>query len=91
MTAVSDRAFSNMTKLTKVTIGKNVTSVGKKAFLGDKKLKKIYVKSKKLKKVEKQALKGISSKAVIEVPDSRKKAYKKIFKGRGQKKSVKIK
>lgn len=91
VTAVSDRAFSNMTKLTKVTIGKNVTSVGKKAFLGDKKLKKIYVKSKKLKKVEKQALKGISSKAVIEVPDSRKKAYKKIFKGRGQKKSVKIK
>ncbi len=32
VTAVSDRAFSNMTKLTKVTIGKNVTSVGKKAF-----------------------------------------------------------
>ena len=38
----------------------------------------------------KNAFKSISSKAKIKVPKSRKKAYKKLLKSKGQKKSVKI-
>ena len=51
----------------------------------------ITIKGKKLKTVGKQALKGINKKAVIRVPKAKKNAYKKLFKGKGQKKSVKVK
>ena len=54
-------------------------------------LKSITVKGKKLKMVGKQALKGINKKAVIRIPKSKKKAYRKLFKGKGQKKSVIVK
>lgn len=91
VTAVADNAFKGMSKLQKATIGKNVTTIGKKAFYGDKKLKSIVIKSKNLKKVGASALKNISSKAVIKVPKGKKTAYTKLFKGKGQKKTVKIK
>lgn len=41
--------------------------------------------------VGKLALKGINKKAVIRIPKSKKKAYRKLFKGKGQKKSVIVK
>ena len=89
--SIADNAFTKMKKLNKVIVGKNVTKIGKKAFYADKKLKTIQMKGNKLKAVGKSALKGISSKAVIKVPKAKKKAYTKIFKGKGQKKSVKVK
>lgn len=57
-----------------MTIGKNVESIGKNAFYGDKKLKKIVIKSKKLKKAYASGFKGIAEKAVIDVPNSKVKA-----------------
>ncbi|MBO5488723.1 MAG: hypothetical protein J5972_02325 [Eubacterium sp.] len=56
-----------------------------------KNLKTIIITSKKLKSLSKTALKGIPSKATIKVPSSKYKAYKKLFKKMGLKKSVKIK
>ena len=91
VTGIADNAFAKMTKLKKITIGNNVTTIGKKAFFNDKKLKTIIVKSTKLKSVGKQALKNIHAKASISVPKANKAAYKKLFKGKGQKKTVKIK
>ena len=91
VTAVADNAFKGMTKLKKAVIGKNVVSIGSKAFYGDKNLKTIQIKGKNLKKVGKSALKNISAKAVIKVPSSKKKAYTKVLKNKGQKKTVKIK
>ena len=38
-----------------------------------------------------KALKGINKKAVIKVPAKKLKVYKKLFKGKGQAKTVKIK
>ena len=46
-----------MKKLEKVTIGTNVSKIGKNAFSGDSKLKSIQIKSKKLTSVGKGALK----------------------------------
>jgi len=91
VTAVAGNAFKSLTKLKQAVIGKNVTKIGKKAFYGDRKLKKIQVKGTVLKSVGKASLKGIFAKAVIKVPKSKKKAYAKLFKGKGQKKSVKVK
>ena len=91
VTAIQSKALKGYKKLTTVTIGKNVISIGANAFNGDAKLKKITVKSTGLKKVGAKALKGIHKKAVIKVPKKMLKKYKKIFKGKGQKKTVKIK
>lgn len=91
VTSIAANAFKGMKKLEKVTIGTNVSKIGKNAFSGDSKLKSIQIKSKKLTSVGKGALKNISAKAVIKVPKSKKKAYTSLLKGKGQKKSVKIK
>ena len=91
VTSIAANAFKGMKKLEKVTIGTNVSRIGKNAFSGDSKLKSIQIKSKKLTSVGKRALKNISAKAVIKVPKSKKKAYTSLLKGKGQKKSVKIK
>ena len=91
VTSIAANAFKNCKKLKSVTIGKNVTSIGKNAFSNAKALKKITVKTTKLKSVGKGAFKGIYKKAVIKVPKAKLKKYQKLFKGKGQKKTVKIK
>ena len=90
VTSVAPEAFSLLPKLTKVTLGKYVQTIGKKAFYGDRKLKNIRIKSTGLKKVGKQAFKLIHAKAKIQVPKAKKKAYTRLFKGKGAKK-VKMK
>ncbi|MCR5417594.1 MAG: leucine-rich repeat domain-containing protein [Lachnospiraceae bacterium] len=90
VTTIEDGAFDSCAKLTQVTIGKNVTKIGKNAFKGCKKLSKITISSKKLTKVSKGALKGIKANCKIKVPKKCLAKYKKLFKGKGQKKSVKI-
>ncbi len=90
VTAIGDKAFNGCTKLKKVTIGSKVTTIGKQAFNGCKALTSITVNSKVLKTVGASVLKGISAKAVIKVPAAKLSAYQKLFKGKGQKNSVKI-
>lgn len=91
VTAIGNKAFKGQKKATTATIGTNVTTIGKLAFNGDAKIKKITVKSAVLKKVGAKAFKGIHKKAVIKVPKKQLKAYKKLMKGKGQAKTVKIK
>ena len=91
ITEIGAGSFEGCKNLKSVTIGKNVTAIGKNAFKNCKNLKKITVKSTKLKKVGKGALTGINRKCVIKVPKKKLKSYKSLFKGKGQKKSVKIK
>lgn len=91
VTAIGDNAFKKATNLSSITIGSNLTQIGKSAFEGCKKLKKITIKSSKLKKVGKKAIKGIHKKATIKVPKKKIKKYKKLFKKAGLKKSMKVK
>jgi len=67
-----------------------VTKLGSKAFYNSKKLNSIVIKSTKIKTVGKNAFKGIHKKAKIKVPKSKVKSYTKLFKGKGQKSTVKI-
>ena len=83
VTAVDDKALANCPKLKTVTIGKNVTAIGKKAFFGDKKLKKLTINSKKLKKIGKQAFKKTKGSLKIKVPVKKKAKYKKLLKKAG--------
>lgn len=90
VTAIANKACRNNRKLKKVTVGKNVRTIGASAFAGDAKLKSIIIKSSALKSVGKKALKGVHAKCKIKVPKKKWKAYTRLFRGRGQKTGVKI-
>ncbi len=77
---VAENAFAKNKKLKSVVIGKNVKTIGKKAFYGCKKLKTITVNSSKLKTVGKNAFRKINANAVITVPEAKLAAYGKILK-----------
>lgn len=91
VTAVAAKAFQKCTGLKKVIIGANITSIGKNAFQGDKKLKTVTIKSKKLTSVGKAAFKGTNAKAVVKVPKAKRAAYRKLLKGKGLSKKAVIK
>lgn len=90
VTAIDNNAFKGQKKATSVVIGKNVKTIGSKAFANGTKIKKITVKSTVLSKIGTKAFSGIYKKAVIKVPAKQLKSYKKIMKNKGQKKTVKI-
>ena len=93
LTAVNDKAFYKKTKLTTVTIGKNVKKIGKSAFYGCKNLKTLNIKTTKLKSstVGKKAFSGTYKKIVVNVPKKSYSAYKKFLFKAGIKETGKIK
>ena len=80
VTEVSGNAFKNNRKVTTVKLGSNITTIGVSAFQD----------CKKLKSVGKKAFSGIYAKAKVKVPSGKKKAYKKLLKGKGLNKKAKI-
>ena len=90
ITKIGNNAFYGCSNLKSITIGKNVKNIGKNVFKDCKKLKTIKIKGSKLKTVGKNSLKGINARCKIKVPAKKVKIYKKLFKGKGQKKTVKI-
>lgn len=76
--------------LKKFIVPENVTAIGSGAFYGCKNLKMITIQGKRLKTVKKDAFKGIKSTARIKVPAKKFASYKKLLKGKGQGKKVKI-
>ena len=87
VTTISANAFNGMTKLKKVTIGKNVGKIGVKAFYKCKNLSQITIASTTLSsgKVAGNAFSGTKKKAVVKVPKSRYNAYKKFLLKKGNK------
>ena len=81
VTTIGDDAFAKCTNLKKVTIGKGLKKIGKRAFYKDKSLKYFKIKSSKLTSVDNKAFRGVNVKKVkFECPKGKKKAYGKIFK-----------
>ena len=93
VTAISDNAFKNSKKATKIVISANVKKLGKNLFKNLKKLKTIEIKSTKLTKktIDKKTFAGLNKKATIKVPKKKLKAYKKLFKTKGLNKKIKVK
>ena len=96
VTSIANNAFKNNKKLTSVVIGRNVTKIGKKAFFGCQKLKKVTIKTTKLKtktvgaKAFTKAGSKNYSKLTVKVPKKCKKTYPKILKKRGLSGKAKI-
>lgn len=80
VTSIDKNAFKGNKKLTKVTIGKYVTTIGDNAFCNCSKLKKITFKGTSVKKIGKNAFKGVPKKAVAKVQKKVKSRYKKLLK-----------
>lgn len=78
-------AFQDNTKLTRITIGKNVKTIGKNAFKKCTSLKTIVVKTSKLtkKSIAKTAFKGTNGVIAIKVPAKKVKVYRTYFKNKG--------
>lgn len=85
VTAITENAFKNDKKLKKVTIGSNISKIGKNAFSGCKNLKNISIQTSSLtkKSVGKNAFKGINAKAKVKVPKRKLKDYIKVLKAKG--------
>ena len=90
VTSINAKAFQD-SDIKNLTIGANVTTIGKSAFANCSSLKKITIKSNSLKVISKKAFKGISKKATVKVPKAKKKAYKKLLKKAGLPTKAKIK
>ena len=93
VTEVKAGALQGLKKLTQLTIGKNVKTIGSKAFYNCKKLKGIVIRTTKLTAgtVGADAFKGIYKKATILVPSKKLKAYKTLLVQKGAPKTVAIK
>jgi len=92
VTAVAKNAFKDNKKLKSVKIGRNIKSIGKKAFYNCKKLSEVTVNTTKLteKSVGANAFGKLMEGIKLKVPSSKLKAYKKLFYKKGISKKAKI-
>ena len=92
---IGNKAFNGYKNLTKVTIGKNVKTIGKQAFMGSSKLKNITLeKGAVLNTIKSGAFKNTSSKITVKAPGMNAKQRNTILKkmkkaGMGKKSVIK--
>ena len=93
VTAIAKNAGKKLEKLAKLTVGKNITSIGASAFDGAAKLKNIILKTVKT-KIGKNAFRKIYKKATFKLSGNKKqkKAMKKAIQkaSTGYKKTMKL-
>ena len=90
ITSIGTYAFLDCADLREARLPESVQKIKRYAFAGCKKLRKITVKTKTLRMVGKNALRGISSRAVVKVPKKSLKRYQKLFRNKGQRRTVVI-
>ena len=91
---VGAKVMKGNTKLKKVILGANVTTIGKQAFQGCKNLKSVQLKGKALKSIKSGAFKKTSAKLTVSAKKMSKKqkaALRKKLKKAGSSKKVKVK
>lgn len=95
VTEISASAFKGASSLKSITIGKNVTTIGKNAFQNCKKLNKVTFKGTAVKTIKPGAFKNTNKKITVNVPKSMKKnkknSLKKKLTNTGMSKNVKVK
>ena len=91
VTEIGAKACANMKKLTTLTIGKNVKTIGATAFTGDKKLKKIIINSTSLGKVGSKAFSDVKSSGTVTCPKKKVSKYQTLLQKGGLPKTVKFK
>jgi len=93
VTSVAASALSRNKKVSKVTVGKNVTFIGKNAFKKCTKLKKVTLKSVSLKSIGASAFYGDKNLKTITIKSKKltsKRIGKNAFKGTNKKLTIKV-
>ena len=88
---IDNNAFKNYSRMTNLTIGKNVNKIGKNAFTGSKKLKKVTIQSKVLKTIQKNAFKNSKKNVKVKWPSGMKKKALNTLKRNLKKQGLKFK
>ena len=83
VTLIASGSCSNMKKLTKLTIGKNVKTIGKEAFKSCKKGKEILFKGTAVKSIEISAFLGWAKKITVQCKKSVLKKYRRMLEDSG--------
>jgi len=83
VTEIKEGAFKRNKKITKVTIGKNVTKIGAEAFSECKKLSKIEFEGSSVKTIGNNAFKDIGKKALFKLPGKAVNTYLTLIKKAG--------
>lgn len=91
ITKIAAGAFSKCTNLEIVSIGKNIISIGKKAFYGCKSLNEITFSGTKLNSIGTKALSKNDKKIKVYVPKKVLSKYKKLLKDAGLSSYVTVK
>ena len=74
--------FGESKKITKIVIPTKVKTIGKKAFYGCSKMKKVTLKTTALKKVGSKAFKKCAKGIKITMPKNKTSKYKKLLKNK---------
>ncbi len=91
VTEISAGACSGMTKLTTLTLGKNIKTIGAGAFAGCTRLKKITFTGTALSKAGANAFTGAKAKATVTCPKAKLAKYQKLLKKAGLSQTAKFK
>lgn len=91
--AIAKDSFSGCPNLKTASIGRNVTTIGKNAFKGSKKLGTFALYTTKLTKSKTgaNAFKGIKSDCLFKTPSRKAAAYKKLVQAKGAGKKIRVK
>ncbi len=87
---IAASAFSKNTNIKSVVIGKNIKTIGKKAFYGCSNLSVVKFQGTVVKSIGKSAFSKINNKAYVYTSKSVLKKYKKLLKKAGLSKSVTV-
>lgn len=85
---ISKKAFAKKNNIKQLIIGKNVKSIGDKAFSGCTKLQKVTFKGDKTKKIGKQAFSKAAPKITLIAKKANQKNYQKLLKKAGAQKVI---
>ncbi len=77
ITSIASNAFKNNKKMKNVTIGPYIKKIGRQAFYGCKKLKKITLQSGKIKTIQGKAWKGLPKNVKVKLPKKLSKKQKR--------------
>lgn len=76
---VADKAFAKNKKIKKVTLGKNIKTIGKQAFYKCKNLNQVTIRSTSLKKVGSKAFYGNAKTLKVQAPKAQREKYRKLI------------
>ncbi len=91
VTEIGEGAFSGVTTLTALTVGKNVKTIGAGAFNGCAKLRKITITATSMNKIGANAFTGIRSNAKVTCPKNKLAKYTKLLQKAGLPKTAEFK